>query len=197
MDLTRETIMRALVAIVAEGGLPDFSIQQVAERAGVSHRTIYRHYPSREDLLNGLMGWVEQQMVEVGARFGSAESTPAQLHDAVRVNLRVFDELSESVEALTRLSMATGHEPPQRRERNAIFLGVAGKALPEASPEQVRAVAAVLRMLASTRAWLVMRQDEIVAQDEVAPALTWAVDTLLGASREGDLPDIDTDPRSS
>jgi AcrR family transcriptional regulator len=185
-DLTRDTILRALVGIVTEGGLPDFSVQQVADRAGVSHRTIYRHYPSREDLLTGLMGWVEERMVEAGARFGSPAADG--LGDVVRSNLAVFDELAEAVEAVTRFSLATGHEPPQRRERNDLFFSMVEDAVEGGDPEQVRAIAAVVRMLASTRAWLVLRQDGIASPEQVAPTLAWAVDTLLDAARAGRLP---------
>lgn len=34
-----------MVEVILEGGLPGFSVQEVADRAGVSHRTVYRHFP--------------------------------------------------------------------------------------------------------------------------------------------------------
>jgi AcrR family transcriptional regulator len=189
-DLTRDTIMRALVEIVTEGGLPDFSVQQVADRAGVSHRTIYRHYPSREDLLNALMSWVEEQMIAVGANFGGAADAD-ELIAVTRTNLAVFDTLAGDVEALARLVLAIGHEPPQRRQRTEMVTGIIERELDGVDPEQVRAVAAIVRMVVSTRAWLVLRQDAIAASEQVGPALTWALEVLLDAARAGRLPALD------
>jgi AcrR family transcriptional regulator len=190
-DQTRETILQALVEIVAQGDLPDFSVQQVADRAGVAHRTVYRHFPSREDLLSGLMAWVESRMVEAGGRFG--EPDVVSLPDAARTNLRVFDQLAAAVEAVTRFSLATGAEPPQRRRRNQQFTEMVRRDVDGVDDEHTRAVAAVVRMLASTRAWLVLRQDGIVPDAHVAPTLEWAMETLLGAARDGSLPALNAE----
>jgi AcrR family transcriptional regulator len=191
-DLTRETILRALVDIVADGGLPDFSVQQVADRAGVSHRTVYRHFPSREDLLNGLMAWVEARMVEAGGRFGDPDV--GSLPDAARTNLAVFDRLAAAVEAVTRFSLATGGEPAQRRRRSDQFVDMVRRDVAGSDAAHAQAVAAIVRMLVSTRAWLVLRQDGIVPDEHVAPTLIWAVEVLLEAARGGNLPTLDREP---
>ncbi len=55
-----------LVDIVAGGGLPEVSIQEVADRAGVSHRTVYRYFSTREALLEALTERVEGRMAARG-----------------------------------------------------------------------------------------------------------------------------------
>ena len=37
---TVDRILAALVEVILEGGLPGFSVQEVADRAGISHRTV-------------------------------------------------------------------------------------------------------------------------------------------------------------
>lgn len=195
VDLTRATILQALVDIIIDGGLTSFSMQEVAERAGVSHRTVYRHFPGREELLNGLMAWVEQGMVDLGGRFSAADGE--EFVAVADANFGVFDALADRVEAMTRFSLGTGIEPASRAERSQTFAGIVDADLGDADPEQRRMVAGVVRLLVSTRAWLVLRQDEVVAPEQVAASLTWAVRSLLAAARAGHLPEAGDGPPAS
>src|SRR5262249_62319829 len=61
-ELTRDLIFQALTRLVLDEGVHDVSIQQVADVAGVSHRTVYRYFSSREELLDGLAEWLDRQM---------------------------------------------------------------------------------------------------------------------------------------
>ncbi|MDP2293562.1 MAG: TetR/AcrR family transcriptional regulator [Actinomycetota bacterium] len=51
---TRRWIIDALVGLVTERGTLDFTVQEVAERSGVPLRTLYRHFPSRQHLVDAL-----------------------------------------------------------------------------------------------------------------------------------------------
>jgi AcrR family transcriptional regulator len=48
---TREKIVRAALALVARGGYREAQVAAVAKRAGVATGTVYRHFPSKADLL--------------------------------------------------------------------------------------------------------------------------------------------------
>ncbi len=43
--------MAAAVALIGEVGPRDFTLREVARRAGVSHNAPYRHFPAKDDLL--------------------------------------------------------------------------------------------------------------------------------------------------
>ena len=43
--------MEAAVALIGEVGPRDFTLREVARRAGVSHNAPYRHFPAKDDLL--------------------------------------------------------------------------------------------------------------------------------------------------
>jgi AcrR family transcriptional regulator len=47
----RERVMQAALAVLAERGLAGFTMDAVAQRAGASKATVYRHWPSQASLL--------------------------------------------------------------------------------------------------------------------------------------------------
>jgi len=50
-EQTRATIAESAVALFTEQGFAETTMEQVAEAAGVSRRTAYRHFPSKDDLV--------------------------------------------------------------------------------------------------------------------------------------------------
>jgi AcrR family transcriptional regulator len=52
---TRQRIVEAALAVVtAEGGVPEFTMEAVARRAGISRMTLYYQFGSRSDLINAM-----------------------------------------------------------------------------------------------------------------------------------------------
>lgn len=51
---TRDSLLNAAAALLGEGGLAEATTQKVARRAGVAEGTIYRHFPSKEALLDAV-----------------------------------------------------------------------------------------------------------------------------------------------
>src|SRR3712207_6425766 len=61
-ERTREIIVDAICAQVVESGANDFSVQDIARRANVSLRTVYRYFPAREDLMAAVdEAWAKKQ----------------------------------------------------------------------------------------------------------------------------------------
>jgi AcrR family transcriptional regulator len=50
-EQTRAAIADAAVALFAERGFAETTMDDVAQAAGVSRRTVYRHFPSKDDLV--------------------------------------------------------------------------------------------------------------------------------------------------
>src|SRR5262245_5695898 len=89
-ELTRDLIFQALTRLVLDEGIHDFSIQQVADVAGVSHRTVYRYFSSREELLEGLAEWLDSQMPKPLDSY-----QPEEIANAIRDTHAVFDQQSD------------------------------------------------------------------------------------------------------
>jgi AcrR family transcriptional regulator len=60
----REAIVSAAHALIAHGGYRDASIAAVAREAGVATGTVYRHFPSKEDLLVEVFRRASQREVD-------------------------------------------------------------------------------------------------------------------------------------
>ncbi len=73
----RQLLIAAALAAFTEHGADDASLDEIARRAGVGIGTLYRHFPSRQALLEA----VYRDQVEdlcAGARDRAAAATPAQ-----------------------------------------------------------------------------------------------------------------------
>lgn len=183
MTPTAQKVMEALVDLIVDGELPDFSVQQVADRAGVSHRTVYRHFPTRDALLEALAQWVEDRMGLHNAMPTDIASLPA----TVDSNYRLFEADRRAVEALTRLSVGGGVQPSRRRARTDAFQRVVRRDFPDLDSDGARLGAAVVRVLASSRTWLNLRESGLDGADS-ARAAAWAVAVLSEALAAGRVP---------
>lgn len=186
---TRERILGALAEVVLEGGLSDFSVQGVADRCGVSHRTVYRHFPTRESMLDGL---VEQMSVAMAAAGGAAQVEGVDdLPGAVARNFALFAEHKALAEAAVRFSVGTATENRDRRRRtDAVEAAVSQAGL---AGNDARLVAGVLRHLSSSRTWLLLGEAGLDAPDATAAA-AWAIEILVAAIRDGRVPSATTEP---
>ena len=72
---TRDRVVRAAVDLLDETGVVDLAMGDVATRAGVSLRTVYRNFASRDDLLDGVVTWINEQFE---ARAGPPPSTASR-----------------------------------------------------------------------------------------------------------------------
>jgi AcrR family transcriptional regulator len=76
----REALVRAATAAVHRDG-PRVSMATIAADAGVGIGTLYRHFPTREDLLNSL---THRSFEEVLSNVQAADSDAATASDALR-----------------------------------------------------------------------------------------------------------------
>ena len=64
---TRARIVRAAPELVAQGGYREAQVAAVARRAGVATGTVYRHFPSKADLLTEVFRVASQREVDAVA----------------------------------------------------------------------------------------------------------------------------------
>lgn len=89
----RRAILDAAAALAEERGLGHFTVQDLAERAGVSRRTIFNHFTSVDDAvyarLSELLGVVVDDFVEI------ADATPPPEAPSTGA---VFEQLADVIE---------------------------------------------------------------------------------------------------
>lgn len=52
---TRKLLYEALVELISEKEYDEITIQEITERADIGHRTFYRHYAGKDELLIDVM----------------------------------------------------------------------------------------------------------------------------------------------
>jgi len=177
-EQTRERILDAVIAELAEGGLHSFSVGEAAARAGVSQRTVYRHFPDRESLIAALD--------ERSTPLLRAE-VPERIEELGRVVDRMFP-LFEAHEELVRARLQTdlGQEARirERRKRAAWLEALVCEGVPHLSEQGRRRASALLHHLLSSETWRMMKDEYGLDAAESAPATRWAVELIVRALKE-------------
>lgn len=83
LSASRERILAAALAIVAEHGYAGCSVAAVARRAGVATGSVYRHFPAKADLVTEVFRTAAQREVDAVARAAALELTAAEAITAV------------------------------------------------------------------------------------------------------------------
>ncbi len=92
VERTRGRILDAVVGVFWDGAWSDATLEDVADRAGVTSRTVLRHFGTREGLLEAAMAR-ERQRIE-GVR---RDAAPGDLDGATRAIVAHYEELGDAV----------------------------------------------------------------------------------------------------
>src|SRR6185295_940720 len=186
-EQTRIAILDALAEVIADAGAFGFSIQDVADRAGVTHRTVYNHFPTREALNDAFAVHVEVELGKI-TELPDATLNLEKLATASGELYRVVAQRSSHVRAYVMLMIASRAPAKVTRERTELFERIiedeAGP-LPEGA---ARLVTAAVRMFASSTAWHLLTEHQGLSNEDAARTAEWATKTLLGAVVNGDYP---------
>jgi len=173
-ERTRARILDAVVDLVA-GGAGEISVPEVARRSGVSLRTVYRYYPTRDDLLDAASDWIYRRT------FGQLplERELAGLPAAVAAGADQWEAHPELARAIAYAPSLKALVSSRRAERIAQIAHEVEEAAPNLSDRERREAAAVLGYLQSIRTWVTLRQDIGLDGDEAVSAVAWALRTLI------------------
>src|SRR5436309_7693915 len=111
-ESTRERILGAVAELLERGEAEELTVPAVAEASGVSLRTIYRYYPTREALLEAAGRWIGDELLR--------HPYPRDLEevaDLYQAGARDFDERPGLVRALAFSQLGQRVRGYRRRER--------------------------------------------------------------------------------
>lgn len=178
---TTTRILNALVDVISTDGITEFSVQAVADRANVSHRTIYRHFPSREALLEGITDYLEDPMRSEGL-----PGIPNSLDECVETIESVFSFFEANaamIEAMVVVRLAVGVEPSRGLERTKGFIDIVRNDAPHLSPEEVESYAMGLRSIASSQHWYVLTRRLGLSTEQAHKVAADTLRALIGEIR--------------
>lgn len=178
---TTARIVNALVDVISTDGITEFSVQSVADRANVSHRTVYRHFPSREALLEGITDYLEDPM-----RAEGLPGVPEDLDDCVDTIEGVFaffEANAAMIEAMVIVRLALGMEPSRSRERTEGFIDIVRKGAPHLSEDEIHSYAMGLRAIASSQHWYVLTRRLGLSTEQASKVAADTLRALIGEIR--------------
>ncbi|PWR20071.1 TetR/AcrR family transcriptional regulator [Zavarzinia compransoris] len=182
---TRDAILEAAGLLVEERGLDALSFAAVAERAGVQERTVYRHFPTRGELLAAFWTWVNDQAGIAG--FPDSEAALRRLPPAVFAR---FDERAGMMRALVFSEAGRQFRLAVNGERQAAYRTILAERLKDLDPAAATRICAVVQLLYSATAWATLRDCWPLDGKAAGETVAWAIDRLLAAVEAGDCPPI-------
>ena len=177
-EATRARILDALVRVVLDEGVHAFSVARVAERAGISHRTVYRHFASREELLEALSDAIESAGPPARAE---VRSKPLVEHARAGVG-GLFGALESTRDRATAefiIGVALRHNTRGKQQRWAQMQAEVRAQFPALTPEEQLAGAAVLRALLGSNIWFHLCVQLGVPTETAAQGVSRAIELVL------------------
>src|SRR4051812_17350938 len=171
---THELIVDAMVDIFAKGELDKLTHDALAKRTGVSRQTIYRHFPDREALLQGL--WKRTNSRVVGVPLPTNE---AELVDKLPELFASFDRNADVITITQSTPQGRAFRMSVKDKRAKDFLAATSEATKGLSAEEARLATSIFQLMAGGHAWIELRQQWDLSGEQMAVAVGWAMRTLL------------------
>lgn len=178
---TREKIEQAAAALLEEGGAAEsVTFRAVATRAGVTEMTVYRHFPTREELLQGLWRSLNTRMGPDIGMPGTGAELLAQ-HAGLYAG---FDRIAPQIIASLTTPQGREMRASLNDQRRRAFRAIAQEVRPDLPARERTRVAAILQLLHSAHAWMSLREQWGFDGQEAATATRWAIDIILEQVRK-------------
>ncbi len=178
-ELTRHKVLGAVLELVAEGSFDDLSVPAVARRSGVSLATIYRYFPTKDDLLAAAAEEPSRQalMADDGGRAGDDEFAAFQraMWTSFASNLALLRHqiTSEAGRDMRRARLTRG------REQLAAYLEGRGV---DAESEEGQRLIALLLLVSGSLALVELHDRQGLGVDDALAVSLWAAEALITAS---------------
>lgn len=175
-ERSREAIVDALVALVGEG-TPVPTAQQVADRAGVGIRTVFRHFSDMESLFAEVSERVRAELLPL-LRGRPAEGAPAtRLRELARRRARLFERILPYRRSTQTLRASSPFLEAQLRSDRRELRAEMRRWLPEiGDPGLLEALDAVL----SPELWMRLRVEQRLGPRRAQAALERIALSLVG-----------------
>ena len=170
----RDSVLDVLLERVKGDGFEDIAMEDLARSAGVSRRTLYRLFPTREALLAaagerfaGTVGMTE----EIGG--------PDELSATFREASRLMERRADLARALYRSTIGRGIRAGQRSRRIEVIESALRPLTAKLNEDEARRVTAVIAFLISSNTWITIQDESGLDGDEIRLGVSWAIDLLV------------------
>lgn len=168
---TRERILDALVEVLAEG-VESLSMPAVAEQAGVSVGTIYRHFGDKAGLLDALYSHAGKR---TGIEVGSIPETLDEVDDVVRRVFQHFEDTDDLMRAAFASRIGREVRIGQTAERLEGMRQTVRATNPNISSDQLEHLARLMFILTTSDVYMQWKDRLGLDPEEVADEVMWAL----------------------
>ncbi len=175
LDRTRTAIIEAAKGYVfGEADPGAFTMQSVADAAGVSHRTLYRHFESRQDLINAVGAQLDDELTDSVAAdvLDSFESWTGQVDQILTFGAMHREALRRGL-----IVGITGAE--FRTDRDEAYWQIFRERFPHLDETEARQDFVALRHLLGANSVILMGERFGMSPEELVPTIQRSVDTLI------------------
>lgn len=182
---TPTAILASAAAALRENTFDDISYRSLGDAVGVSERTVYRQFPTRSHLLEGLAQWIEASEFPLPAFV-----TIPELSAAARARFSAFDASPAFAFVCARAASIspTGESEPTFLTR--MIEAMVETAYPAVNARDRRRVSSTIRYFSSAQFWARMR----TGFEMSAPEISDVFDRTIARAVDG-LPTMSRAPR--
>ena len=151
-DSTRELILTTAIELLESSGVTDLTVRAVAKQAGMSERTIFRYFATRDDFLDAVAAAVAERM-QSQAPPGSIEELlglPSSLY-------RGFEKRSALVEATLHTEIFKRVRATVAEDRWKAVEKIIGEIAPQRSAKERKVAATNINYYLSATTWHYLR----------------------------------------
>ena len=178
-NASRAAILDALERCLQHNGLDELTFAQVAQEAKVSERTVYRHFPTKDALLEACWAHVQQTLgIELSTR---------SWKDFIATRPEAFAEMDRR-ERLLRAVMQSrqAHDARLRinSQRQAGIRRVVADAVGELPEPAFTELCALVHLLGSAPAWAALKDYWGIEGADAGHLVARAIATLAAAAKK-------------
>ena len=180
----RERLVMAAVDLFTEQGYDATTVAQIAERAGVTKSTFFRHFPDKRELLVAGQETLSRLLTE-GIAGAPADASPLEAVAAGLVRASTaMGPMSRQIAPRLKAAVAASAELQERDALKSVSLAAAMTAalIARGVPGPTAALASELGVLAFKRGYAEWSEGDRAPADGIAAYLLKSLDELRAAS---------------
>jgi AcrR family transcriptional regulator len=174
-ELVRGRILDGVAQLLGDGD--ELTFARVADAAGVSERTVYRHFANRDALMAAVYSWANERI----GFTGTVPSTATEMTAMVRQVFPGFDRVAPVVDELLASDEGRRARLAELARRRRAAVAVVKDAAPALDRATQRQVAAVVQVLGTAAVWQALRDFWAMDGEEAGEAVATVIELLLAS----------------
>jgi len=173
-EQTRQRVLESVVELLAERGEASFTLAELAQRAGVSEPTLYRHFGGRDGLYEAVDAYVQSHL--------HLPPYPERFEELPQQARQLYARFAEHQKLLTAASLGKiGKELRARGKarRYEAARGMVRAGATHLDERDAHAIAAVMRQLISMDSYVRLTEELGLDAEQAGDAVEWALSAFV------------------